>query len=310
MERWNKAVCIHLTGGEPLLKPEIFPLLDYLNQEPTVGELGLITNGLCIDGDIVNKLASFSKLVKIKISLDGADAETNDAIRRKGVFDQILKTLPLLKTEKRFEMIFMLTVMKRNYRTLPSYLRLLREWGADGFIVERFIPWGRGRQRIDDVLEKREWNEVVQTLFDLFSAERDETTVLPFQAFNVRFKGEEMELLGAPCVVGVDGACVMPDGTVFPCRRFPVSLGNLLREPFKQIWETSALLATLRKRENLKGKCGGCDIGDCRGCRSLAFSLTGDYLAEDPHCGYLSRVASQHDRAGTQPQLSPYFKTN
>jgi MoaA/NifB/PqqE/SkfB family radical SAM enzyme len=54
----------------------------------------------------------------------------------------------------------------------------------------------------------------------------------------------------------------------------------------KKIWEESDLLEKLRRKENLKGKCGKCEIKECRGCRSLALALTGDYLAEGPHCWY------------------------
>ena len=59
-----------------------------------------------------------------------------------------------------------------------------------------------------------------------------------------------------------------------------------LRAPLKTIWERSELLEKLKRKENLKGKCGRCEMKDCRGCRSLALALTGDYLAEDPHCWY------------------------
>jgi radical SAM protein with 4Fe4S-binding SPASM domain len=286
MESWDRTACIHLTGGEPLLKPELFPLLHYLDRQPRVEELGLITNGLCIDREMVKRLSSFSKLTKIKVSLDGADAETNDAIRGKGVFEKVLENLSLLEVEKRFEIILMFTVMKGNYRNLSSTLTLFQKLGVDGLILERFIPWGRGRERFGDVLEKEQWADVIKTLSNFFSAETDEQGFFPFQAFNVRQRDGEIELLGAPCVVGVDGLCVMPDGTVFPCRRFPVSMGNLRDHSLREIWETSDLLAALRKKENLKGKCGYCDIENCRGCRSLTLSLTGDYLAEDPHCEY------------------------
>ncbi|OGP57523.1 MAG: hypothetical protein A2162_12150 [Deltaproteobacteria bacterium RBG_13_52_11b] len=296
MVAWDRIACIHLTGGEPLLKPEIFPLLDSLNQKTTVEELGLITNGLCIDREMVKKLSRFSKLTKIKVSLDGADAETNDAIRGKGVFEKVLESLSLLKAEQRFETILMFTLMKENYRNLPSTLALFQELGVDGLILERFIPWGRGRARLGDVLEKEQWADVVKTLSNFFSAEMDEPSYLPFQAFNVRYSKGEMELLGAPCVVGADGLCVMPEGTVFPCRRFPVPMGNLLNDSLKKIWETSELLKALERRENLKGKCGYCDIEDCRGCRSLCFSLTGDYLAEDPHCEYQPKASLPEDR--------------
>jgi radical SAM protein with 4Fe4S-binding SPASM domain len=76
----------------------------------------------------------------------------------------------------------------------------------------------------------------------------------------------------------------MPEGSVFPCRRFPISIGNLLSDSLKQIWEESEILEKLRRKENLRGKCGRCGIKDCKGCRSLAFALTGDYLGENPHC--------------------------
>jgi MoaA/NifB/PqqE/SkfB family radical SAM enzyme len=84
MREWDRTTCIHLTGGEPLLKPEIFLLLQELNQRPEVHELSIITNGILADREKIEKLSGFSKLKKFKISLDGADAATNDSIRPEG----------------------------------------------------------------------------------------------------------------------------------------------------------------------------------------------------------------------------------
>ena len=282
---WNKTACIHLTGGEPLLKSELFLLLDDLDQESIVDELGIITNGLLIDREIMKRLSGFSKLRKIKVSLDGGDAETNDSIRQKGTFDRVMRNVSSIKKEERFEVIFMFTVMKRNFRSLPSLIHLCRDLGVHGLIIERFIPLGRGRESLNEVLSKEEWKEMVRMLSDFISTE-EEHSFLPYQAFQVNFNGEEPELLGAPCVVGVDGLCIMPEGNVFPCRRLPISIGNLLEAPLKQIWEESELLEKMRRKENLKGRCGRCEITDCWGCRSLALALTGDYLEEDPHCWY------------------------
>ena len=285
IREWGKTACIHLTGGEPLLKPDLLPLLTHLDRHSTVEELGIITNGLTIDQEIMRRLSGFSKLKKIKISLDGGDAETNDSIRQKGAFDKVMQNLPLIKEGGRFEILFMLTVMKRNFRSLPFLLELCRDIDIDGLIIERFIPLGRGRKIMDEVLSKEEWKEMVGMLADFISAE-EENSFFPYQAFQISFSGGEPELLGAPCVIGVDGLCIMPEGNVFPCRRFPVSIGNLLETPLKQIWEESDILKKLRRRENLKGKCGSCEVTDCRGCRSLALALTDDFLEEDPHCSY------------------------
>lgn len=285
IREWGKTACIHLTGGEPLLKPDLLPLLSHLDRHSMVEELGIITNGLTIDQEIMRRLSGFSKLKKVKISLDGGDAETNDSIRQKGTFDKVMQNLPLIKEAGRFEILFMLTVMKRNFRSLPFLFELCRNIDIDGLIIERFIPLGRGRKVMDEVLSKEEWKEMVGMLADFISAE-EENSFLPYQAFQISFSKGEPELLGAPCVIGVDGLCIMPEGNVFPCRRFPISIGNLLETPLKEIWERSKILEKLRKKESLKGKCGSCEIKDCRGCRSLALALTGDYLEEDPHCGY------------------------
>jgi len=287
LKEWDKTACIHLTGGEPLLKPELFLLLNDLDQQPTVEELGIITNGLLIDQEMVKRLSHLSKLRKIKISLDGGNAETNDTIRQKGAFEKVMQNLPFLKEAGRFEVLFMVTIMKSNFRSLPSLFRLCQDLGVNGLIIERFIPLGRGKEIISEVLGKEEWKEMIGMLLNFFSADEAEHPFLPYQAFQVCFNGEEPELSGAPCVIGVDGLCVMPEGTVYPCRRFPISIGNLLETPLKELWEKSEMLEKLRRKENLKGRCGSCGLKECRGCRSLALALTGDYLEEDPHCWYV-----------------------
>ena len=286
LREWNKTACIHLTGGEPLLKPELFPLLNDLNQQSMVEELGVITNGIPIDREMMRRVSGFSKLKKIKISLDGGDAETNDSIRSNGTFDKVIQNLSYIKETERFEILFMFTVMKRNIKNLPSLFHLCQNLGIKGLIIERFIPLGRGREITNEVLSQEEWKKMIGMLLDFFPIETEDHYLLPYQAFQVSFSGGEPELLGAPCVIGRDGICVMPNGDVLPCRRFPISIGNLLTDSLNTIWEKSELLEKLRKKENLNGKCGRCEIKECRGCRSLALALTGDYLGEDPHCGY------------------------
>ncbi|MGB9627430.1 MAG: radical SAM protein [Thermodesulfobacteriota bacterium] len=285
LQDWDQIASIHLTGGEPLLKLELFPLLSHLNQNPVVEELGIITNGLHFDQEVVERLSGLPKLRKIKISLDGANEEVNDSIRGKGVFKRVIENILWIKKESPFEIILMFTLMRRNYRSLPSFLNLAQELGAHGFILERFIPWGRGREMKGEVLGREEWKELMGMLSELFSIE-EKNHLLSYQAFQIHLSEDEPELLGAPCIIGRDGLCVMPEGDVFPCRRFPIPIGNLLETSLRQIWEESEILKKLRGKENLKGKCGRCNLRDCRGCRSLALALSGDYLEEDPHCWY------------------------
>jgi len=83
---------------------------------------------------------------------------------------------------------------------------------------------------------------------------------------------------------------------VYPCSYFPRSAGNVRRTPFREIWEGSDLLNELRDYGNFKGKCGRCEyLKICGGCRARAYAITGDYMDEEPFCGY---VPARIRRAG------------
>jgi radical SAM protein with 4Fe4S-binding SPASM domain len=100
--------------------------------------------------------------------------------------------------------------------------------------------------------------------------------------------GADEPLRGAPCNLGRDSMCLMPDGTVYPCRRLPVAVGNVLGEPFAAIRERLAAYAPDAIRPRLSGpRCGACDARDCAGCRALALSASGDILADDPQCALI-----------------------
>ncbi|NWF56625.1 MAG: radical SAM protein [Syntrophaceae bacterium] len=286
LRAWKDEACIHLTGGEPLLKGELSPLLDHLNRQPEVKELGLITNGLLLNDEILDRFSAIAKFKTIKISLDGADAQTHDHIRTAGNFERVMEKISLIQERGSFDVNLMFTVMKSNLDSLPDFLRLGEELRVEGLIIERFIPLGRGRAIQEEVLDKFQWRRMLRALLAYFSMELEENEIPSYQAFQIDFRGREPQLLGAPCVLGTEGFCVMPNADVFPCRRFPLAIGNLLTNSLNNILKTSEIIKQIRVRGNLKGKCRTCDREDCTGCRSLAFSVTGDPFAEDPHCWY------------------------
>ena len=105
------------------------------------------------------------------------------------------------------------------------------------------------------------------------------------------FSGEDVvvsslaEYIGG-CGAGRIYAAVQPDGSMTPCFFMPqVVVGNLRVKSFREIWEESPVLATLRNRELLKGPCGYCAFRNiCGGCRARALAYTGDIMAPDPGC--------------------------
>ncbi|MBA3060334.1 MAG: SPASM domain-containing protein, partial [Nitrospirae bacterium] len=92
------------------------------------------------------------------------------------------------------------------------------------------------------------------------------------------------------CIAGQLICLIDVDGNVLPCSYFPKPAGNIRQQSFKEIWENSELFRELRDFKKYKGKCGSCEyINVCGGCRARAYSIYGDYLEEEPFCGYMPK---------------------
>lgn len=288
LRAWRKNSLITLTGGEPLMKKELIQLLGYLNSSKEVKELNIISNITLLDNNTIKELNKFKKLKRIKFSLEGVTPQVNDSIRGKGTFNKITTNLRLLQAKSNFKIDLMFTLLKNNIKEVPGIFSFCKEYRLDGFILERFIPLGQGKLMEKEVLPKEEWRNLVELVLDFCQASCSEEDIINFKAFWIKLphRNKKPALLGAPCAVGADGLCIMPNADVFPCRRFNLSVGNLLKQELTDIWQNSEVLKATRDKQNLKGKCNSCEIANCRGCRALAYALTGDYLAEDQQCWY------------------------
>ncbi|MEW5806085.1 MAG: radical SAM protein [Acidobacteriota bacterium] len=300
MDRWDCKLKVALTGGEPLLKKEIWALLEILDAADFVSETGIITNGTMFgrdstglnaskSGHAPEELRRFQKLRNVFVSLDGATAATNDLIRGNGTFKKTVRNIRSL-AEAAIPVTIMFTLMKQNLHEAPAMFELSLSLGVDGLIVERFIPLGQGKKITDCVVSGYELNDLYEKICLMCDLTYDPEEMVKYRAIKIEFIAEaesamrRPHLYGAECIVARDGMALLPDGTVLPCRRFNLPIGNMLHEPLYKIWDSSEVLNEIRKRENLKGVCGVCEIPDCIGCRAMTFALTGDYLAEDPHC--------------------------
>jgi radical SAM protein with 4Fe4S-binding SPASM domain len=281
--RKSKAV-LNITGGEPFLKKELFPLLAYLDSFKEIAQLIVITNASLIDYQIIKKLKRVKKLNQIKVSLDGANSFTNDAIRGRGAFDKAIEAIRRLKEKSDFSIVIMFTIMKSNLREIFEIFKLGQKLRLDGLILERFFPMGAGLKIKDQLLDRRDWFNLNKTLVNLTGQRYSPYDMLKDRAFWIRYRGLKIELLGASCNISKDSFCIMPNADVFPCRRFCLRLGNLLENSLDEITNSSLLNDIINARP--KGMCGECDIADCRGCPALSLLLTGDYLSGDFQCWY------------------------
>jgi radical SAM protein with 4Fe4S-binding SPASM domain len=278
--KWGKLASLSITGGEPLLRlNEIEQIVDSIESKEHVYYFDLLTNGTLLDDNALSFLSKSTKLRRVQLSLEGSDSVKNDEIRGQGSFEKIIGGIRLLKGYQ-IPLCIMVTLTRDNWEDVPGIVALAIDLGIDYLSFERFIPEGNGIQFKEKVLSGEELKSAYQLLATLTQDEK-RVKILTYRPL-FALCGDDF---GAMCSVGTNALTIMHDGTVYPCRRLPIPLGNILRDGLYKIWYDSNLLWEIRDSRNLKGKCNNCEeFTACRGCRAAAYYISGDYLAEDPQC--------------------------
>ena len=203
-------------------------------------------------------------------------------MNRTGSFDETLHAIRIMKRHG-LTVSVMTTVSRWNAHDVLPLVDVLEGEGVDTLAFERLVPEGHGIDMKSQMLSPEE----LRSLYERLYASALETTHLRLLLYRplITLVAPDDPTVGALCSVGNNALTVMPDGTVYPCRRLPISLGNILEEGLFKIWYDSEVLWQIRDPDNLKGKCHDCPLlTSCRGCRAMAYFATGDYLAEDPQC--------------------------
>ncbi len=281
--KWGRTGTLSLTGGEPLLRrSDLHALMTRLDHSEHVAYYDLLTNGSLISDAEALSLAKHPSLRRVQVSLEGATEKTNDSIRGEGSFKSTLTAIRWLRNAG-VEVAVMMTVSRLNAHEIGALVNLLGREDVQTLALERLIPEGTGIGLSDSVLSPNElrnvYDEVHRIAFD-----KPPVRLLLYRPLFAMLSPDD-PTVGALCSVGNNALTIMPDGTVYPCRRLPISIGNALTDGFFKIWYGSELLWQIRNPANIRGKCGSCELfSRCRGCRAMAYFATGDYLAEDPQC--------------------------
>ena len=297
LSKWNKKGDIAITGGEPLLREEMFPLINYLESSDDIASIDILSNGTLINESIVEQIRDLKKVRCVQISLDGAATESHDAVRGKGTFDKVVAGVRLLR-QNGISVNIMFTLQRRNMGDIPSIIDLATVEGISSLTIERFVPTGSGAKIRDELLSPEEIKRVFGYISERAEQEANRggmTSISRSRPLWVMCNGNAISscgdtfndenTAGGICSIGLDGLCILPDATVLACRRLPIPIGNLKNDSLLKIWHTSKLLWEIADKRNLKGKCHSCEfITRCSGCRAMAYACTGDYLAEDPQC--------------------------
>ncbi|HOX47194.1 MAG TPA: radical SAM protein [Myxococcota bacterium] len=281
----DRPVSINLTGGEPLLLPGLPALLEHLSSQPNLSEMHVITNATVTAGPVLEALARYERVRYLKVSLEAADEAVNDRVRGPGNLARVRRNLGLYRQVTGKPFVLMMTLGRHNVGGVAAMAALAREVGAAGVIYERFVPLGQSRGFAAEVLGAEGWAHAVAGVLDAAGSEATPDELLAYRAFWLWTDGREDPLEGALCNLGEGSMALMPDGTVYPCRRLPIPVGNVLREPFPRILARLQEFGVPALAPRLTGGlCGLCGVEGCAGCRALARALHGDILADDPQC--------------------------
>jgi len=290
-----------LSGGEPLLRKDIFELIRYGSQKGL--KMGLGSNGSLIDELCAVKLKE-AGIATVSISLDSNIPAQHDEFR--GVPGAWKKAVQACKFLRKNGVLVQIntTLTQQNYSQIDAIMSLAESIGVENFHLFFLVPTGRGTKMTD--ISPRQYEEMITKTFA--KTANHTLNVRPSCAPQfmriAKDMGLDMRQWIRGCIAGLYYCRIYPNGDVTPCPYLPIKLGNIRDQNFKDIWFNSKVFNNLRDHNSLKGKCGVCEFRSlCGGCRARAYGLSNDfidycgdlheptelrndYLTEDPWCVY------------------------
>jgi heme b synthase len=290
-------VVVILTGGEPLLREDIFDLAAYGTGRGH--RMVMAVNGTLLTPAIAARLKD-AGIQRVSISIDGAGAKSHDLLRAvDGAYEGALAGIAACKAAG-LPFQINTTVTRANRGELPAIHELALKLKAAAHHVFVLVPTGRGREIPEELLSPAEYEETLRWLLDrqrtgkLFIKPTCAPQYYRLWRQDAAAPGEKitatahgMEAMTKGCLGGQGFAFVSYRGEVQPCGYLELVAGNIREMRFPQIWADSELFRQLRRVDDYRGKCHICQYRQvCGGCRARAYALTGDVLGEDPICPY------------------------
>lgn len=296
---------IILTGGEPLLRKDIF---DIASHGTKIGlRMVMAPNGTLITREKAFKMKK-SGIKRISISLDGSTKQSHDRFRGvDGAFNGALNGIKMAKTAG-IPFQINTTITKTNLKEIPKILSLAEDLGAVAHHIFLLVPTGRGKYIVDKAINAVEYEKTLNWFYD----QREKTslqlkaTCAPHyyrilrqrakqEGKEISFKTHGLDAVTRGCLAGTGFCFISHTGRVQTCGFLDVKCGDITETSFKDVWENSIVFKKLRDFNNLQGKCGLCGYKSvCGGCRARAFEATGNYLAQEPLCTYQPESRNQN----------------
>lgn len=289
---------IIMTGGEPLLRADIF---DLASHGSSLGlKMVMSSNGTMLTEEWVGKIDD-AGVKRLSISLDGASSEIHDKFRMvEGAFEGAVRGIELIK-KSGLEFQVNTTITQYNLSELPAIQELACRLGAAAHHIFLLVPTGRGKDLTDQEISPSDYEKTLHWFYD----QREKVslhlkaTCAPhyYRILRQRARAEGktvtldnfgMDAVTKGCLGGQSFAFISHRGEVRICGYMEVKCGDIRQESFRHIWHHSPVFLAMRDVDGYGGRCGRCEYRRvCGGCRARAYAVSGDYLAEEPFCSYV-----------------------
>jgi len=271
---------INIGGGEPMIRKDFFEILEHAE----TNDIGVkfSTNGTYITAENARRLAAMNYL-DIQISLDGVDADTNDAVRGKGSYATAIAAMNHLRDANFGQFKISVVVTRHNVDQLDAFKALADSYGAQ-LRITRLRPSGRGADTWDELHPTQQQQ---RQIYDWLMKHGD-NVLTGDSFFHLNAFGESLPGLNL-CGAGRVVCLIDPIGDVYACPfviHNQFKAGSLLSDGgFTKVWKESDLFLSLREPES-EGACSACGSYDaCQGGCMAAKFFTGIPLdGPDPEC--------------------------
>ena len=287
-----KLLDITFTGGDPLLRKDLFSLIDYVQSKKLTGDKGLNVDLMSTPKSINKKVLQEIRqkgIINLQLSIDGRE-EIHDEVRGEGAFRELLEAMELLK-EEGFPILLMFTLGKENKDELIPLMYWASENKVDLFSFSRMVPIGGAAKNYSkDLFTPEEYRnfliEILKAQYDLELKDTETIFTLKEPLWELLYdeygRREENGMTG--CCYAGSMLTVLADGTVLPCRRLPVNLGKFPKDSITDIFYNSPCLNKIRDFSKYE-KCSECHlVKSCRGNPCISYGLTGNLFSPDPQC--------------------------
>jgi len=283
---------VNLTGGDPLLKEGFWEIMNVLSEAGI--KVGVLGNHHLINPMTADRLKRYGVWF-YQLSVDGLEA-THDYFRGAGSFQKTWEAVRLLRSQG-IPVTISLTLSRRNMEEVDELIELCAANGVNYFRPARLVPEGRGKNFDRELLSPEQYREALFGMIGrVLTLPRRAGRPLGFPICDSLIiplvAGEEGDQLPLffKALHSVPMGChswflaVLPDGTIYPCRRLPIKIGNVLKDTFEEAY--SSELAEKLRTPQLHHGCSGCDyLNLCLGgCPAVTYGVTGDPLEKDPQC--------------------------